>query len=159
MDPLAQSLLNHSLWQAFHDSIVERFEVDGDSVTVQLRTNFPNRPTGSPVTAVLTFTRVESLSIESLTSENEPRVPVSLERLWFGLSDDTLDVCDAAWSPGPPLKVGLEALFWNVDPSDDLGGVLIVITADQLEVTADGGPSSLEEWMAWGTAGWEQFPG
>jgi hypothetical protein len=37
--------------------------------------------------------------------------------------------------------------------------VVVSIESDRLEVTADSRPSSLEEWMTWGTAGWEKFAG
>jgi hypothetical protein len=153
MADLASLGLNQSLWVAFHDSIVEEFQHHGDSLRIILRTNFPQPPAESAKRACLQFTRLTCMSIASLSGSEPIEEAISVERLLAAIEDDTLDIMDAAWSPGTHLRLGFEGVFWN----DDLGAVLIDVTAEELTVTADGHPSSLEEWLQWGTAGWEKF--
>lgn len=153
MADLASLGLSQSLWVAFHDSIIEAFRFDGNVLTVQLRTNFPHPPLESAKRACLLFSRVTSLGISDPSGSEPVEETISIEQLLAAIEDDTLDIMNAAWSPGTPLRLGFEAVFWN----DDLGAVLIDVTAEELTVTADGNPSSLEEWLRWGTAGWKQF--
>lgn len=147
MADLASLALSQSLWVAFHDSIIEMLRFDGNVLTIQLRTNFPHPPAESAKRACLQFSGVTALGISS-SSESIP-----LERLLAAFDDDTVDIMNAAWSPGSPVRFAFEAVFWN----DELGAVLIDVTTAGLDVTADGHPSSLEEWLKWGTAGWEKF--
>lgn len=159
------------LWDAFHDGVLRSIREDEirRTVTMEFEADFPNAPRKAGKLIGLECVGVRELKLLRWEPPTEERphdrndltawanrgslLPFSMAELREALVDDSpVYVSEAAANGVPPQRFSMYLPFVNLPL-----GVLIEINADEIRVTADGRPSSFEEWMAWGTAGWNKF--
>lgn len=166
-----KSQCERGLWHAFHDAELCAIREDHARQTVKLEflADFPNPPRKSAKLIGLEFADVREFRLFRWEPPAEERpsdwdeaedwskrgslLPFSMVELREALVDDWPVYVSAAGANGvPPTKFMAYLPFVNLPL-----GVLIEIDAEAIHVTADGRASSFEEWMAWGSAGWETF--
>ncbi len=160
-----QAHTESGLWEAFHDAEILRLELDAvaQCLEIELEADFPYPPEGAASVIGLTFEEVavvEMWRAEPVQAGDEhvgetvwKYVPYSLSEFRAALIEDPpANLCVAGVTFKPAVTFGFEASFLNIPLY-----VACVIRAKTLIVAADGKPSSLDEWMEWGTAGWEAF--
>lgn len=153
------------LWDAFHDAELLRIdycEREGRLV-IELQADIPNAPSGAASVIGLEFLGVREWRLWQgvpMLPRGKPNEEAVWDYLAFGrgeltaaIADDSpcyLSVAGVKW--GEHVTFGFEIPFVNLPLH-----VATIIEADKLVVTADGHPSSLEQWQEWGKAGWERF--
>jgi hypothetical protein len=156
------------LWDAFHDAVLRSIREDEmrHTVTMEFEADFPHAPRRAGRLIGLEFAGVRELKLLRWEPPEGERthdwdtwakrgslLPYTMSELREALVDDSpVYVSEAATNGKPPQRFSMYLPFGNLPL-----GVLIEIDADEIHVTADGRPSSFEEWMAWGSAGWAKF--
>lgn len=166
-----ESRCQTGLWDAFHDAELRviREDLVRHSVAIEFLADFPHLPRKSAHLIGLEFHGVREFRLMRWEPPGEDRpsgwdaieewakrgslLPYTMSELREALVDDSpVYVSEAATNGKPPQRFSMYLPFVNLPL-----GVLIEIDADEIHVTADGRPSSFEEWMAWGSAGWAKF--
>ncbi len=166
-----QSRCQTGLWDAFHDAELRAIREDHarHAVSMEFEADFPCPPRKAAHLIGLEFHGVRKFTLMRWEPPAEERpsdwddmeewakrgslLPFTMAELREALADDWPVYVSAAGTNGvPPTRFAMYLPFGNLPL-----GVLVEIDADEIRVTADGRPSSFDEWMAWGSAGWDMF--
>lgn len=166
-----ESRCRTGLWEAMHDAKLLRVRVvgGGRKVSILLKSDIPYPPKRSASRMGLEFTGVQNFTLlrwEPPTDEKPMGdlarqdwatrghyIPFTPKELADALREDPeAYVSEAGIDGSPPKTLAMYVVFGNLPLV-----VVVAVDADEIRVTANGRPSSFEEWMTLGTAGWNKF--